>query len=156
MRLLSLSGSRLSLLAALTVAVPALANAQGIETPRIPLRTALNEISAFRAEYESAYNKHDLPALTAMYTPDAVVIMTTGEQVMGRAAIGKMLAADSAAGTTRFESDTTRVVGHTAWEVGTMSSDKGVARYLVVLRRGLKDWQLASVAVVPEAQASKK
>ena len=154
MRLLSLTGSRLSLLAALTVALPALASAQGIESPRIPLRTALNEISAFRAEYESAYNKHDTAALTAMYAPDAVVITTTGEQVMGRAAIGKLLAADSAAGTTRFESDTTRVVGHTAWDVGTMSSDKGTARYLVVLRRGLKDWQLASVAVVPQTQGS--
>jgi hypothetical protein len=32
-----------------------------------------------------------------------------------------------------------------------MSSDKGSAHYLVVLRRGLKDWQLASVAVVPAA-----
>ena len=154
MRLLSLSGSRLSLLAALTVALPALASAQGIETPRIPLRTALNEISAFRAEYESAYNKHDMAALTAMYTPDATVITSTGERIMGRAAIGKMLAADSAPATTRFESDTTRVEGHTAWEIGTMSSDKGSAHYLVVLRRGLKDWQLASVAVVPEAQGS--
>ena len=154
MRLLSLTGSRLSLLAALTVALPALASAQGIESPRIPLRTALNEINAFRAEYESAYNKHDMAALTSMYAPDAIVITATGEQVVGRAAISKMLAADSAAGTTRFESDTTRVVGHTAWDVGTMSSDKGVARYLVVLRRGLKEWQLASVAVVPEAQGS--
>ena len=154
MRLLSLSGSRLSLLAALTVALPALASAQGIETPRIPLRTALNEISAFRAEYEEAYNKHDMAALTAMYAPDAVVIAPTGERFIGRAAIRKMLEADSAAGTTRFESDTTRVVGHTAWEVGTMSSDKGSAQYLVVLRRGLKDWQLASVAVVPEASSS--
>ena len=154
MRLLSLSGSRLSLLAALTVALPALASAQGIETPRIPLRTALNEISAFRAEYEEAYNKHDMAALTAMYTPDATVITSTGERVMGRAAIAKMLAADSAAGTTRFESDTTRVVGHTAWDVGTMSSDQGVHHYLVVLRRGLKDWQLASVALVPETHPS--
>jgi hypothetical protein len=35
-----------------------------------------------------------------------------------------------------------------------MSSDQGNARYLVVLRRGLKDWQLASVAVVPETRPS--
>ena len=154
MRLLSLSGSRLSLLAALTVALPALASAQGIETPRIPLRTALNEISAFRAEYEEAYNKHDTAALTAMYAPDAIVITSMGEQITGRAAIGKMLAADSAGGTTRFVSDTTRVFGHTAWDVGTVSSDKGVTRYLVVLRRDLKDWRLASVAVVPEAHPS--
>ena len=150
MRLLSLSGSRLSLLAALTVALPTLASAQGIETPRIPLRTALNELSAMRAEYEEAWNKHDTAALAALYAPDAVVITAKGERLMGRAAIGKALA-DMVSGSLKIDPDTTRVVGHTAWEVGTLTGDHGTSRYLVVLRRGLKDWQLASVAEVPTA-----
>jgi hypothetical protein len=46
-----------------------------------------------------------------------------------------------------------RVVGHTAWDVGTVTAGPAVQHYLVVLRRGIKDWQIASVAVVPEAAA---
>ena len=153
MRFPSLTRSSFPLLAALMLALPAVAGAQGIEQPRIPLRTALNEISAFRAEYEAAANKHDSAALAAMYAPDAVMITAAGETVMGREAIAKALGADTTSGAVKLQSDTVRVVGHTAWDVGTATSGDHVTHYLVVLRRGLKEWQLASIAVVPENRA---
>jgi hypothetical protein len=53
-----------------------------------------------------------------------------------------------------LSSDTTRVFGNTAWDVGSMSSvgpdGERSQRYLVVLRRGIQTWQISSVAVVPE------
>jgi ketosteroid isomerase-like protein len=149
MRFLSLTRSSVSLLAALAIGVPAAAGAQGIERPRIPLRTALNELSAFRAEYTTAANKHDNAALGTMFAPDAIMITSRGEQLAGRAAIMKMLSADTTSDLS-ISSDTTRVVGHTAWDVGTVTTAQGTSRYLAVLRRGLKEWQLASLAVVPQ------
>ena len=56
-------------------------------------------------------------------------------------------------------SDTLRVVGHTAWDIGTTKSEESgggehVSHYLVVLRRGLKEWKINSLALVPEAPAA--
>ncbi len=150
MRFPSLTRSSIPLLAALAVGVPVAAGAQGIEQPRIPLRTALNELSAFRAEYVAAANKHDHAALGSMFAPDAIMITSRGEQLAGRAAIAKMLEADTSSSFS-INSDTTRVVGHTAWDVGTVTTAEGTSRYLAVLRRGLKEWQLASLAVVPQS-----
>jgi hypothetical protein len=52
-------------------------------------------------------------------------------------------------------SDTVRVFGNTAYDVGTVRTsrsggDEDVGHYLVVLRRGLKVWNINSLAVVPE------
>lgn len=154
MRLLSLTRSSIPLLAALALAVPAAAGAQGIERPRIPLRTAINELNAFRSEYQQAYNKHDMAAVAGMYAPDAILITAAGEQVNGRTAIRAALARDTSTANIKLDSDTMRVVGHTAWDVGTVTAAQGTQHYLAVLRRGLKDWQIASVAVVPEAAAT--
>lgn len=153
MRLPSLTRSSIPLLAALALALPAAAGAQGIEKPRIPLRTAINELNAFRTEYQEAYNKHDMAAVAGMYASDAILITAAGEVVKGRTAIRAALARDTATATMKLDSDTMRVVGHTAWDVGTVTAGSTVQHYLVVLRRGLKDWQLASVAVVPEGAA---
>lgn len=150
MRFLSLTRSSIPLLAALALATPVVAGAQGVEQPRLPLRTALNELSAFRAEYQEAVNKGDHAAVLRMYTPDATVIGADGQHATGREAIGKMLFSDSAGATMKLESDTTHVVGHTAWDVGRVTIGDKSSRYLVVLRRDLKEWHLASVAVVPE------
>jgi len=150
MRFLSLTRSSIPLLAALALATPVVAGAQGVERPRLPLRTALNELSAFRAEYQEAVNKGDHAAVIAMYMPDASLITADGKEYTGREAIGRALFADSAAGSFKLESDTTKVVGHTAWDIGRLTVGDKSSRYLVVLRRGLKEWQLASVAVVPE------
>ena len=150
MRLPSLTRCSVPLLAALVLALPAALGAQGIEKPRIPLRTAMNELNAFRSEYQEAYNKHDMAAVAGMYASDAILITAAGEVLKGRTAIRAALARDTSSATMKLDSDTMRVVGHTAWDVGTVTAGSAVQHYLVVLRRGLKDWQLASVAVVPE------
>jgi uncharacterized protein (TIGR02246 family) len=146
----------LLLLVALAFVTPGLAGAQGIESPRVPLRTAISEINTLRNQYAAAFNKKDVPALTAMYAPDAVVIRADGSTLVGQDAIGKALDEESAKWTqTTFSSDTVRVFGNTAWDVGSMKSpsatgSENISHYLAVLRRGLKGWKISSVAVVPE------
>lgn len=148
--------SSLPLAAALALFASSPAVAQGIETPRVPLRTAIKEINTLRAEYADHYNRKDAAGLTAMYLPDAVLLRTDGSTLMGREAIGKMLT-EEAPGWKQvtISSDTMRVFGNTAWDVGTMSArgsegDTSVTRYLVVLRRGPNQWRISSVAVVAE------
>lgn len=95
-----------------------------------------------------------------MYLPDALVIRPDGSTVLGRAAIGQGLAEDAPGWSQiTLASDTLRVFGNTAWDVGSMSSqgsggDASVSRYLVVLRRGLQEWKISSVALVPEARVT--
>jgi ketosteroid isomerase-like protein len=149
----------LPLVAALALVAPSVAAAQGIEAPRVPLRTAISEINAFRNRYAAGFNKKDVDGLTAMYASDAVVIRSDGTTLIGQEAIGKAMADESPNWPeTSFSSDTMRVFGNTAWDVGTMRSPKQaggeeVSHYLAVLRRGLKGWSLSSVAVVPETHA---
>ena len=148
--------ARSSLLAAaLALAAASPVAAQGIESPRVPLRTALAEINTLRAEYAAAYNKRDAAAVTAMYLPDAIVIRPDGSTLMGRAAISKAMTDESPKWVeSALSSDTVRVYGNTAWDVGTMSTTGGdgatPVHYLVVLRRGLEGWKISSLAVVPE------
>jgi uncharacterized protein (TIGR02246 family) len=148
--------ARSSLLAAvLGLAAVSTAQAQGIESPRVPLRTALAEINTLRAEYAAAYNRHDAAAVTAMYLPDAVLIRPDGSTLLGRPSIGKAMTEESAKwAPSTLSSDTVRVYGNTAWDVGTMSATgadgASTVHYLVVLRRGLEGWKISSLAVVPE------
>ena len=150
----------LPLVAALAFVATSLATAQGVEAPRVPLRTAIKEINTLRAEYAHLYNKKDATALTAMYLPDAVMIRNDGSTLLGQAAIGKALAEDAPNWQQMtISSDTMRVFGNTAWDVGSLStqgsgSEASVSRYLVVLRRGLQQWKVSSVAVVPETRVT--
>ena len=154
--------SMASLLLAMVLALAATspAAAQGIETPRVPLRTAIKEINTLRMEYAALYNKKDTAALAAMYLPDAVVIRPDGSTLLGQAEVSKSFAEESARwGQVTLSSDTTRVFGNTAWDVGSMSSGGADGaqhshRYLVVLRRGVQTWQISSVAVVPETTST--
>ena len=152
--------SSLPLVAALAFFATSPATAQGVESPRVPLRTALKEINTIRSEYADLYNKKDAAALTAMYLPDAVVIRGDGSTLLGQGAIGKALGEEAASwNQVTLTSDTTRVFGNTAWDVGTMSSggsgsEASVSRYLVVLRRGVQTWKISSVAVVPETRVA--
>ncbi len=137
---------------------PNLANGQGIERPRVPLRTARDELRVFRAAYAEAYNKKDTVAVADMYTPDAVVIQGNGNVVVGHAAIQRTIA-DNAPKWTQITitSDTLRIVGNTAWDVGTSRTQgaeggEQVSHYLTVLRRGLKTWKIDRLAVVPESR----
>ena len=150
----SMAGIALAM--ALALLTTSLAAAQGIEAPRVPLRTAIKEINTLRAEYAALYNRKDTTALSAMYLADAIVIRPDGSTLMGRAAVSKAFSEEAAGwGQVTLSSDTTRVFGNTAWDIGSMSSqgsdgDQHVQRYLVVLRRGVQTWQISSVAVVPE------
>ena len=152
--------SSLPLVAALAFVGTSLARAQGVEQPRVPLRTAIIEINTLRAEYADAYNKKAAAALTAVYLPDAVMVRPDGSTLLGRAAIGTALAEEAASwGHATITSDTMRVFGNTAWDVGTLS-DRGsdgnatVSRYLVVLRRGIQEWKISSLSVVPQTHAT--
>ena len=154
------SMASLPLAMALALLATSLAAAQGIEAPRVPVRTAIKEINTLRAEYAELYRKKDAAALTAMYLPDAVVIRADGSTLLGQAAIGKAFA-DEAATWNRLtlSSDTMRVFGNTAWDVGSMNSQgpdgsQTASRYLVVLRRGIRTWHISSVAVVPETSVT--
>jgi ketosteroid isomerase-like protein len=154
-------GRRHSLALATVLALGAAtqAHAQGIETPRVPVRTAIKEINTLRAEYADLYNKKDAAALTAMYLPDAVVVRADGTTLVGRAAIGKTLGQEAPGWhPVTITSDTMRVFGNTAWDVGTFSTqaegDASVSHYLVVLRRGVERWQISSLATVAEPRAT--
>jgi uncharacterized protein (TIGR02246 family) len=146
--------------AAVALLATSLAHAQGVEAPRVPLRTAISEINTIRAEYAEAYNKKDAASLTAVYLPDAIVIRPDGSTLMGRSAIGKAMAEESPTWQqTTIVSDSMRVFGNTAWDVGTFTTkdpegSTAVSRYLVVLRRGVQAWKISSLAVVPETPAT--
>lgn len=90
------SMASLPLALALALLTPSLTAAQGIDTPRVPVRTALAEINTLRAEHAALYNKKDTAAVTAMYLPDAVLIRPDGSTLMGSAAIGKAFAEEAA------------------------------------------------------------
>jgi uncharacterized protein (TIGR02246 family) len=135
---------------------PQAANGQGIEKPRVPLRTALSEIKTFRAAYADAYNRKDSATVANMYAPDAIVIQANGNVLFGKDTIRKVIATDAPTWPQlTIESDTVRVFGNTAFDVGTSRSQRSagaeeVSHYLVVLRRGLNEWVIKSLAVVPE------
>jgi ketosteroid isomerase-like protein len=154
------SMASLPLAMALALLTTSPAAAQGIETPRVPLRTALKEINTLRAEYAALYNRKDTAALSAMYLPDAILIRADGSTLKGRAAISKAFSEEAAHwGQITLSSDTTEVFGNTASDVGSLNGQgpdgaQSSQRYLAVLRRGIQTWQIASVAVVPETTAT--
>jgi uncharacterized protein (TIGR02246 family) len=151
----------LSLAVALASLAPSVASGQGIKRPTTPVRTARDELREFREEYTAAYNKKDTVAVADMYSPNAVVIQGDGTVLVGKDAIGKAIAADAPTLTQlTITSDTMRVVGNTAWDVGTArrqlsAGGEQVVHYLTVLRRGLKSWKLDRLALVPESRTPK-
>lgn len=143
----------------LALLAPAAATAQGIEKPRVPLRTALDEIRTLREAYQKAYNEKDAAAVANMYLPDAIAIEGDGTVLSGKDAIGSSFHTDEWT-TITIKSDTVRVFSNTALDVGTVTTSmkgggENTSHYLVVLRRGLQDWKLLRTAVVPEAHMAK-
>ena len=161
MRLVRRFRAWLPLLVSFTIVLPNVAIGQGIERPRVPVRKALDEIRVLRAEYADAFNKQDTATLVGMYAPDAILIRGDGTMLTGKDAIRKSLEAGPW-GKLSIDSDTVRVFGNTAYDVGTASTSRkdggeDVGRYLVVLRRGVNDWRISSLASVPEtAKANAK
>jgi ketosteroid isomerase-like protein len=149
-------GSSLPLVALLAFVAAPSAQGQGIESPRVPVRTAIKEINTLRAEYADLYNKKNARALTAMYLPDAIVVRADGSTLLGQSAIGKTMTDEAPSWQeVAIASDTMRVFGNTAWDIGTWTTRSAdgtpsVSRYLVVLRRGVEKWQVSSLAVVAQ------
>ncbi len=147
----------LSVATALACLAPSIASGQGIKRPTTPVRTARDELREFREAYAAAYNKKDTVSVADMYGPNAVVIQGDGTVLMGQDAIRSAVAERAPKWTQiTITSDTLRVVGTTAWDVGTSRTqgpDGGeqVSHYLTVLRRGLKAWKIDRLAVVPES-----
>jgi ketosteroid isomerase-like protein len=87
--------------------------------------------------------------VVSFYAPDAVVIRGDGQVLKGQEEIRTSFVEGPGADTARLarklsiESDTVRVFGNTAWDVGTSRTSRAgsaeeVSRYLVIFRRGLK------------------
>jgi uncharacterized protein (TIGR02246 family) len=149
----------LLIMVSLASLLPSVATGQGIERPRVPVRTALDELRALREEYAEAFNKKDTAKLVGMYAPDATLIGSDGVVLTGKDAIQKSLEAGPWMKMS-IASDTVQVFGNTAVDVGTvrMSGSEGhedVSHYLVVLRRGVAAWKLNSLAIVPETGKAK-
>jgi len=151
--------SWLPLMVSLAFLLPNVANGQGIEKPRVPVRTAIDELRVLRAAYSEAFNNKDTATLVDMYAPDAILIRGDGTKLTGREAIQKSIEAGPWSKMS-IASDTVRVFGNTAYDVGTVRTsrsggDEEVSHYLVVLRRGVRVWSINSLAVVPvTSQAS--
>ena len=150
-----------AVLAVLAFAGPTLAVAQGVEAPRLPLRTALDELRTLRAAYADAFNSKDAAAVAALYAPDALLITDEGVVVSGGEAIAKAFTAGAQSWPHMvIESDSVKVFGNTAVDVGTVrrhpeGGAEMQSRYLVVLRRNMQNWKIVSVASVPVTAASK-
>jgi len=143
-----------SLLFGLAAGMPAVASAQ-IPDSVVPLRTVINETNRFRAEYAEYYNAKDVEKLVGMYDANAVVILDTGEQLTGIAAIkAHMTKMAPNFPHIVITSDTLIAYGPTAIDVGTTkqhpaSGGEMVGKYMVVLRRHLGVWKLMRVSVTP-------
>jgi uncharacterized protein (TIGR02246 family) len=138
---------------------PSAASGQGIKRPTTPVRSARDELRAFREDYEEAYNKKDSVAVADLYAPDAIVINADGTVLTGKDAIQKAIYANAKNWSQlTITSDSLRIVGSTAWDVGTTrrqlpEGGEQASHYLTVLRRGVKSWKLSRLALVPESQA---
>lgn len=140
----------------LVLLAPSVAAAQGIESPRIPLRTSLAEIATVRSEYADAFARNDVAALAGVYTSDAVIISGDGSMASGSEQIRQRLEEQVARlGNVAITSDTVRVYGRTAVDIGRIvaqpeaGGEEASSRYVAVLRKGMGGWKLAHVVTVP-------
>lgn len=142
-----------ALLSTLALAVPSVARAQ-IPDSAIPLQTILTETNRFRAEYADNYNTKNVAAVVAMYAPDAIVTTEDGTTFMGRDAVQAYFAKNaSVLPHIIIHSDSMIAFGHTAIDVGTTTihpqgGGEQTSKYLVVLRRGYKDWSIVRLSLV--------
>lgn len=148
--------SRLSvrLLVALVFVAPSVASAQ-IEAGRVPLQTAITELARFRQRYAEMYNTKDVAELGAMFGDNAIMLTDDGAMLVGKPAIEARLKMGAPSFThVVITSDSMTVYGNTAVDHGTAKfhapgKPEMVQNYLVVLRRGMKEWKLVSLANVP-------
>ena len=152
--------SCVAVLAVLAFVGPSVAQAQGVEAPRLPLRTALDELGTVRAAYADAWNRKDGAGVAAIYAPDAIAIRPDGTVLSGAQELSAWFKDSAAWPHMVLESDSIKVFGNTAVDMGTvrMHPEGGaemVAHYLVVLRRNMQNWKIVSAATVPVTAAAK-
>lgn len=141
------------LLLALVLA-PSIAFAQGIAPDRQRLRTAMDDLRALRTEYVEMYNKKDASGVTNLYADDAIVIQPDGTMLTGTEEIAAAMTEESKTWAhSVIESDTLRVYGNTAVDIGTFTTHpteggEQKLRYTSVLRRGMNGWKLTHVVVM--------
>ena len=122
-------------------------------------------IAKLADQYQAAFNKGDVKALTAMYTADALRIVPTGQLVTGRAAIEKEYATAFAgplkgtklalqAGRTQMIKPDVALFEGTFAVTGGSTPMRG--RFLNTLVMDGGQWKLASVVTVPEMPAPAK
>ena len=138
----------------LALVVPSVVAAQGVEAPRIPLRTALGELNTLRTEYAEAFNRKDAAGVAALYSSDGVLIDAMGKKIVGTEALREYMSGRGGQGHMVLASDSVQVYGNTAVDIGTVTlhpegGGEDVARYLSVTRRGMTGWKIVSVAVTP-------
>jgi ketosteroid isomerase-like protein len=133
---------------------PTVASAQ-IEEPRIPLQTKMSELTRFRTEYAEYWNSKNVTALTAMWSADAMFNDGDGKTYKGSDAV-KQWYTERQANMPHLviESDSMAIYGNTAVDMGTTKMHPAggaemVARYLVVLRRGMNGWKVVRLGVTP-------
>ena len=123
------------------------------------MQTALTELARFRERYAEMYNTKDVAELALMYGDHAIVIAKDGSMTVGKPAITALLKMLAPSFThVVITSDSMTVYGNTAVDHGTAKyhptgKPEVVERYLVVLRRGMKEWKLVSLASVPVVPA---
>ena len=143
------------LLLAFGLAAPAVGAAQGIEEPRIPLRTALAELNTLRTEYVDAFNAKDAATVTNLYSSDAILVLPNGMMIQGDSAIRAGMTAEAPTWPHAvLASDTVSVYGNTAVDVGTWTTHPAgggeeVVRYMTVLRRNMNGWKITRLALTP-------
>ncbi len=144
-----------ALAVAVALAAPAALAAQGIPANAPALRTAMSDLATLRATYVDAFNSKDAAGVTALYADDAVVIMDDGRMLSGGLEIRAAMAEEAPTWPHAvIESDTTRVYGSTAVDLGTWTvhpADGGEMkfRYVTLLRRGISGWKIIHVSLVP-------
>ena len=142
-------------LAVMLFAFPPVVRAQ-IEEGLVPLQTARTELARFRNAYAEMFNQKDQTGLGNTYADDAVWLSGDGMTYTGGAAIRAEIAKRVAAGGhIVITSDTMSVFGNTGIDVGTVTMHPTAggelkSHYLVVLRRGYKEWKIVRLAEVPE------
>ena len=101
--------------------------------------------------WQDTYNAHDLDALAALYTEDAVLMPPNGERVRGRGAAVALASSYIEAGAVRIASpppDAYGIHGDTAWIEGTYrffaedGSPVDVGKYLGLYRHEGGTWRL--------------
>src|SRR5262245_2885294 len=103
-------------------------------------------------EFEAAFDRGDIDAVAALYTPDATVMPPDADIISGRTSIAEFWSAARASGirSVSLQIHDVQAAGDTAYEIGTatltMQSDGGASgsaavKYVVVWKHDAEGWR---------------